>query len=88
MKAIFTYDEKADADVAAWLAEQPARERSAAIRAAIRMTLAATDAPVTQAELRRILREELAQVTLARENAAPARQDVDLAAAALLDEMF
>jgi len=75
-----------DAEIIAWLERQD--NKSAAVREAIRDSIAPTR-PVTYQQLRAVIREELAHVRIA-DNNAPVEEggDVDAEAADLLDSMF
>jgi len=85
-RIIFAVDPDKDRDILHWLDSQS--NKSAAIRHAIRAAM--RPSTITEGTLRRVLRSELASVTIAGGNGKQeaATGDVDTEAAALLDEMF
>lgn len=90
-RLVFVINPGEDADILAWWRQQ--ENKSAAVRAAIRVELEPTPTPLTTADVRRAVREELAQVNLAAqpdESAAKPQviEDVDPDAAARLDNLF
>lgn len=87
----FIVDVEADADILAWWRQQ--ENKSAAVRAAIRATLEPTPPPLTTADVRQVVREELAQVEIAAQpgeanDEITITEDVNPEAAARLDALF
>jgi hypothetical protein len=78
----FVVDPDTDQDIIRWLDAQG--NRSAAIRAAIR----SHSRTLTESDLRRILRDELASVSVGSDDGKQRTGDVDPEAGALLDDMF
>jgi hypothetical protein len=81
-------DTERDADLLRWLDQQP--NRSAAVRRALRKVMR-PQPRLDAAMVRRIVREELAEVRVVAGNAGEEREpqgDLDPEAAALLDAMF
>jgi translation elongation factor EF-G len=95
-RQIFVYDDVEDADIEAWLEDQD--NKSEAIREAIRCKVAGdngTDDRLTKTAMRRMLREELARVSVAAQEPqelqsveGPQTRDTDPEAGAALDAMF
>lgn len=86
-RIIFAVDPDKDRDILHWLDAQG--NKSAAIRHAIRAAM--RPATITEDTLRRVLRSELASVSIAAGDngkQGAATGDVDEEAATLLDEMF
>jgi hypothetical protein len=77
--------EERDADILRWLETQ--ENNSAAFRKAARL-LMGQGTGFDEATLRRIVREELAKVTVGGAPTVEATDDADLQAAARLDQMF
>jgi Arc/MetJ-type ribon-helix-helix transcriptional regulator len=89
LRITFSLDEREDQDIIAWLSQQ--ENRSGYIRAAIRRDRdrhQSTSGGLNADQLRHILREELAQVTVGGDNGAAPGGDEDPELAARLDEMF
>jgi hypothetical protein len=87
----FIVDVEADADILTWWRQQ--ENKSAAVRAAIRATLEPTPPPLTTADVRQVVREELAQVEIAAQpgetnDETTITEDVNPEAAARLDALF
>ncbi len=87
----FIVDVETDADILVWWQQQ--ENKSAAVRAAIRATLEPEPPRLTAADVRQMLREELAQVELAAQpgethDEPTLAADVDPEAAARLDNLF
>jgi hypothetical protein len=87
----FIVDVEKDADILAWWAQQ--ENKSAAVRAAIRATLEPEPLPLTAADVRQVVREELGQVEFAgppsdTRDETTITEDVDPEAAARLDALF
>lgn len=76
-------DERRDIDILRWLDAQT--NKSAAVREAIRMRMRMRNLP-TREELRGILREELARVSVDAGDVRPQDEDAELGAR--LDSMF
>jgi Arc/MetJ-type ribon-helix-helix transcriptional regulator len=90
LRITFSLDEREDQDIIAWLGQQ--ENRSGYIRAAIRRDRdrhqTTGSGGLNADQLRHILREELAQVTVGGGNGAAPGGDEDPELAARLDEMF
>jgi hypothetical protein len=89
-RVTFVVDPDTDRDIIRWLQAQS--NKSAAIRGAIRAAMRERK-PVTVEELQRVLRSELASVTIASDDGDTDTDkgrtgDVDPEAGALLDNMF
>jgi len=82
----FSFHAKRDADVLAWLAEQP--NRSLAVRQALRAWMSRTDG-LDATVLRRVLREELSRVSVqGGASAAPETPKEDEDVAEALDSLM
>jgi hypothetical protein len=84
-------DDEKHADIWSWWQQQ--NNKSAAVRAAIRATLEPTPPPLTAADVRQVVREELTQVEITpqrreRTDETTITEDVDPEAAARLDALF
>jgi hypothetical protein len=82
----FYLDDQRDADILAWLAEQP--NRSLVVREALRAWMSRTDG-LDAAVLRRVLREELSRVSVQGvASAAPETPQEDEEVAEALDSLM
>lgn len=86
VKCYFYLDDRRDADILAWLAEQP--NRSLAVREALRAWISRSDG-LDAVVLRRVLREELSRMSvLGMVSAAPETSQEDDEVAEALDSLM